>query len=240
MRQNIKKNKTIKFNPASEESYHRADRPRPAREFLPEWYKKIPKFADGKFKPGDNNNSSNATLKACVPFMDGMTNGYIQETWCDIYIQKQDDSGLSYRPATDPKIMSHRGALHYPIGENFYQMEFVWQLQWMAQCPVGYSLLITHPINRYDLPFLTISAIVDSDSFYGAPDGANLPIYIKKDFEGIIPKGTPMYQMIPIKRESWDSAYNGYNKEQNEKFHDVKKVFFDGYKKLHWTKKSFK
>jgi len=30
--------------------------------------------------------------------------------------------------------------------------------------PAGYSLLITHPFNRHDLPFVTLTGLVDADS----------------------------------------------------------------------------
>ena len=36
---------------------------------------------------------------------------------------------------------------------------------WTIEAPQGYSLLFTHPVNRTDLPFTTITGLVDSDSF---------------------------------------------------------------------------
>ena len=67
--------------------------------------------------------------------------------------------------------------------------------------PNKYSLLITHPLNRTDLPFLVSSGFVDSDktqlSF------GKLPFFLKEDFEGIIKAGTPYAQLIPIRRETF-------------------------------------
>jgi hypothetical protein len=51
------------------------------------------------------------------------------------------------------------------------------------------------------LPFYVPSAIVDSD-IWALP--AFIPFFIKRNFIGKIEKGTPIFQMIPIKREDWD------------------------------------
>jgi hypothetical protein len=61
-------------------------------------------------------------------------------------------------------------------------------------------VLLTHPLNREDLPFHVTSGIIDSDVFFNA---GNIPFFIKEDFEGVIPKGTPIAQLIPIKRYDW-------------------------------------
>ena len=53
------------------------------------------------------------------------------------------------------------------------------------------------PINRFDLPFLSISGFIDCN--YGFSLAGNMPFFIKKGFEGVIPAGTPYMQIIPIK-----------------------------------------
>jgi hypothetical protein len=69
-----------------------------------------------------------------------------------------------------------------------------------VQTPKGYSLLVGHPLNRLDLPFFTLSGVVDAD---GVLTDGNLPFLLRKGFEGLIPAGTPFAQLIPIKREEW-------------------------------------
>lgn len=230
--------KKILFRPVSELAETSVDKPVPAKNYLPEWYKKIPKFINGKFEPTVENLHP-VTLKSCVPFMDALTNGYIQETWCDIHIKLNQD-GISYVGSSQIPPMKHRNDLHFPINDNYVPIEFTWLQQWIPQMPRGYSMLYTHPLNRYDLPFLCLDGIIDNDTFYGAPNDANYPFYIKKGFEGIIPKGTPLYQMIPIKRESWKAEYAPYNKKINDTFKNVGHFFYDGYKKLYWNQKVFK
>jgi len=81
----------------------------------------------------------------------------------------------------------------------------VWTSNWAWKTPKGYSMLVTHPLNGWHLPFTTMSAIIDSDKFNGP---GNIPFFLKKDFEGIIPKGTPYAQLIPIKRKKWTMVYS--------------------------------
>jgi len=43
--------------------------PKPASKFIPDEYKKLPRFANG--------NMHVPTLKTCIPFLDSLTAGYI-------------------------------------------------------------------------------------------------------------------------------------------------------------------
>jgi hypothetical protein len=81
-----------------------------------------------------------------------------------------------------------------------------------------------------------MSAIVDSDTF--TPPG-NYPFYLREDFEGIIPAGTPMFQIIPIKRDDWTSELNKdlFDLGQKRIWKSIAHTGF--YKNFLWTKKSF-
>jgi hypothetical protein len=57
------------------------------------------------------------------------------------------------------------------------------------------------PMNRFDLPFLNTTGIVDSDK---ASIAGTFPFFIAEGWEGIIPAGTPYMQILPFKRENWD------------------------------------
>ena len=77
----------------------------------------------------------------------------------------------------------------------------------MIKTPPGYSVLFTHPMNWHYLPFYSLSGVVDTDT-YTMP--VLFPFMMKNNFEGIIPKGTPVIQIIPFKRDDWKS--NIYDK----------------------------
>jgi hypothetical protein len=83
---------------------------------------------------------------------------------------------------------------------------------WTIQTPPGYSLMFTHPLNRIDLPFTTISGLVDTDLFFD--NLINFPArWHDVDFNGVLPKGTPVAQCIPVKREGWKSRIEPLSSE---------------------------
>jgi hypothetical protein len=103
-------------------------------------------------------------------------------------------------------------------------------------------MLFTHPLNRHDLPFRTFSGVVETDSYTLA---VQFPFQFTKELEKgesyIIEKGTPVVQMVPIKRDSWERE----KIEPNE--NEIKKNAFEyfstisrSYKKNFWQKKEYK
>jgi hypothetical protein len=84
-----------------------------------------------------------------------------------------------------------------------------------------------HRENKY---FSVLPGIVDNDK-YTSP--VNFPFTLKDiHFEGLIPAGTPMVQIIPIKRDSW-SMKLGNEKHLKKQQLDTDKIgttFFDAYK----------
>jgi hypothetical protein len=199
--------------------------PQPAKNFIPNWYKDIK--AGKEF----------SNVKKCIPFLDSMSSGYIQMTWCDIDIVDEED-GLKVIFDSKVPLFSYREISHMPVDNSFYNIEFVWQRPWSTFLPDGYSALVVHPLNRVDLPFITLSGIVDFDKSIHAQIG-NIPFYIKRGFTGTIPAGTPMFQIIPIKREDWQSENQEYSNLFWEKRIGERKGFTDFYKKRVWQKKYF-
>ena len=71
---------------------------------------------------------------------------------------------------------------------------------WSIEAPEGYSLLFTHPLNRFDLPFTTLSGMVDCDRFRDS--WIYFPAHWHDmNFSGVLPMGTPVAQCLPVKRE---------------------------------------
>jgi hypothetical protein len=99
-------------------------------------------------------------------------------------------------------------------------------------------MLFTHPINRYDLPFITLSGIVDGG--FVMNQNGNIPFYVKTDFEGVIPMGTPIAQLIPFRQENWSSkTTQGLTKIGQENVKRAGSVISGWYKKTFWTKKKY-
>ena len=230
--------KKIAFIPSSIEVQELVPCPKPAKTYVPESYKKIknnslknPIFENYKFK-GFN-------IKQCMPFLDSLTTGYIQETWTDIYIERGNDSHCTYMWSSAPKIMADRSEVNREISNDFYPVEYIWMQPWKVKTEKNYSCLIVHPLNRDDLPFHTLSGVIDSDKYHHIAFG-QLPFYLKKDFQGLIPAGTPMFQIIPFKRENWSSTVLDYD-EKNQRLlnNEMFKHFFGAYKNKFWQAKKF-
>lgn len=202
----------------------------PIKNHIPKWYKDTKPFKDGV------ENYGNATFKMCMPFMDSMTTGYAIPLAADVVVWQvngmpQFDWGLH-------DAMEVRG-LNYPLVEapsGYVALNLAWHTQVALELPKGYSALITHPLNRYDLPFLTSSGIIDDFAL----NNGSVPFFIKQGFEGIIHQGTPIAQVIPFKRENWTNkvekglAARAY---RNKGFSTS--VVSGWYKKNIWKRKTF-
>ena len=227
----------IEFIPVSKDAQLLVPAPKPAKNYIPQWYKDIQ--IENKPQFDNSGDITNENVKHCVPFLDALTQGYIQESWTDIYIEF-DGKALGYHFPVKPAIMGHRNKKNIPLIENiFYDTEFVWNEQWIPKLPKGYSALYTSPLNYFTLPFRSLDAVIDSDNYYHEYTG-QYPFYIYKGFVGLIPAGTPLYQIIPIKRDDWKSKNLLYNEEQNKiNNHKLRKHYFRSYKTLFWQKKRF-
>jgi len=205
-----------------------------AKSEIPQWYK------DGESTYTVDGKNQMPGLKGCVPVLDALITGYLVKTSVDIYIVKNEDKTISIN--FDKNLNGHDpvglrpkelGAT-IPRPAGHLSDHLVWASNWGWKTPKGYSMLVTHPLNRWDLPFTTMSAIVDSDKFHGP---GNMPFFLKEDFEGLIPKGTPYLQLIPIKRKGWtailDPALIEFSKENGSA------GTRGGYKKNMWQKKTY-
>jgi hypothetical protein len=90
-----------------------------------------------------------------------------------------------------------------PLG--FHEKHFAWWADWAVEVPEGYSVLYTQPFNRFELPFVTTSGIIDNDK---VTLPGTMPFFVVKGFTGVLPAGTPYAQMLPFKRENWESEIN--------------------------------
>jgi hypothetical protein len=207
---------------------------------IPQWYKDMPVFKDGektaKFLP-----LSNLTIKHCVPFLDGLTTGYCIPLPVDVLVtQRFDGPELSWGNNAEPPVSTRvqSAAPNLPIYEGFSTTHhFIWRMPHVLKLPKGYSVIYTHPLNRYDLPFLTLSAVVDADWAVG---GGNVPFFISKTFEGVIPQGTPIMQIIPFKREEWVSEEDPSIVDENKQHQFDSQTTLSGwYKKTFWNKKTY-
>jgi len=229
--------KKIQFVTTEQEIQDKIDIPKPARQYVADWYKRANNFIGGNMEIKEY--GINKDIKLCAPFLDIMTAGYTVELLCDLLVEKTGDTikfNWSETPAPiamrDKKMAS---TLPRPAGHS--NNMYAWVMPYGPLTPPGYSALITHPFNRFDLPFTCTSGIIESDN-YSMP--GEIPFFFKEDFEGIIPAGTPIIQILPFKRDSWKSEKKKFDNSFNLKqLFSIRKSIYGAYKKLYWIKKEF-
>ena len=201
--------KVIKFYPWGP-GHENTSQPLPAKKNVAPYWKEMPLFHgegdEHRVKEGTASRKNVfLSLKHCMPYFDAMISGYHYVLHTDIIVKKN-QSGLpelSWDSIHDPA--ADRILKEMPVPEGHYQAHFGWQMYWGIEMPEGYSALLIHPINRYDLPFTTVAGLVDYDVY---PLPGNVSFHIKDGFEGVIESGTPIMSIIPIKREDWKMEIN--------------------------------
>lgn len=221
------------------------EKPKPANKYIPDWYKNAKSYhaPDGKKRPFSQEEPSIgviASIKRCKPLYDMMTAGYIIETPYDFYVHQRidgpyyqwvRDDTLAFQP--EEQLQKHP---EFPIGQNGVRVNHPWSIK----TPKGWSILVMQPTHREKTPIQIVPGIVDTDD-YSIPFNIFI-ILTDPNFEGMIPAGTPLAQVIPFKRESWISELGG-DKEKAKYAKDQSKfstVFFDRYKNFWWKRKEYK
>ena len=187
-----------------------ASKPGPIIETLPDWYRKADRFAlnPATGTPWEMPDGSGKipTWKACPAVFDVMGSGYTYKTPCDIEFAEDAAGNIQARvlDTQHPNFLLDREPLpQFVHPQGYHAKHFAWWADWAVELPEGYSALYTHPLNRFELPFITTSGIVDNDKDR-LP--GTMPFFFLKGVAGILPAGTPYAQIIPFKREHWESA----------------------------------
>jgi len=199
--------------------------PEPARLHIPDWYKSIP-------NPDIHNQR---TLKACKPFLDSLTAGYILKspidqkinfnmpdpggklnTWVEystplqLFRDKKSNINVNMGDVSEVHGIHQVGGMKCPyVKENKGYPIYKILNPWVIHVPKGYSILYMQPINRAEKRFEILTGIVDS----GNVMPVNFPCIIKKEGSWILERGTPIASVFPFKKESWKMQI----KEDSEK-----------------------
>jgi hypothetical protein len=216
-------------------------KPRPASEYIPEWYKKAKSYNNPENKktiPLDG--TPYVTVKKCMPLFDMMTAGYIMETPYDIFVNRVEGKPFFQWNRNDAVMFQDMNQFQdHPYSRGIDYAARI-NIPWSIKTPKGWSIMILEPQHHEPGPIACASGIVDTDDF-------SLPfnMFLKlrdPNFEGLIPAGTPFLQIIPFKREAWQSELGG-EKEKIKFNFDTSKfgtILFDRYKKFWWHRKEYK
>lgn len=180
-----------------------------SREGLPAWLKAMPAKAGSAVLGG----AEVRTVKQCPPFIDAMRFGILFPLAADVALENGEFSWDWNLPA-HPVARTTRSPLGFHLPEQAIDMPGVDPQQfavkfntfWTVGLPEGWSMLFTHPVNRMDLPFRTLTGLVDCDNWR---DGfVHFPaIWVEPGFEGTLVAGTPVAQAWPVRRDPLELTF---------------------------------
>lgn len=173
-----------------------------AKTVLPEWFRKLPPVDKTQVSTANNG----LTVKRCMPFLDAMMSGWLLTLGATVRLEIADggkvvNAGWEF----DRPMVSNHGAHQVAGNPKEPSPPCKFHNYWSIRTAPGWSCLFVPPLNRAGQPFECVAGIVDTDSyvadihfpfFPSAPDG----LYT-------IEKGTPLVQVIPVRRpEAHDSC----------------------------------
>jgi hypothetical protein len=197
--------------------------PVPAAQGVPDWLKTMPATAYSAISLRDEE-----TVKRCPPFIDAMTCGFLIPLICDLRVENGEitwdndiPAGGSLEFPRSPISFHDSGQVAgTPLFESGRFMIKFHNL-WTIESPEGYALLFTHPLNRFDLPFTTLSGLVNCDRY--TDNWVHFPAHWHDTgFRGVLPKGTPVAQCIPVKRDGWLGQTSSFTAEETRQVHEFR------------------
>ena len=234
--------------------------PVPTQKETPDWYKDADRFAkmpNGEYykapkevcpfpKEGTVDDYGRIpTWKACPAIMDAFITGYVFKTPCDLTFTKNSSGYLDVKvdnPMYTEFCMPRAPMPQFEHPHGYYKHHFAWMADWGIKLPEGYSALFMTPMNRFDLPFLNTTGVVDSDKVNLL---GSFPFFIVEGWEGTIPAGTPYLQILPFKREDWENEIEEIDKSSAYDELMSNRQFYrqpDGgvYKNKIWSRREYK
>jgi hypothetical protein len=182
--------------------------PRPAKYFIPEWFKNIPSLIEGV-----------NTVKNCPSFPDYFSQGYILPMWCDAKLKSNKDAWTWQTP-----IPLFRWEVH---GDNQFldyvntsfngvkgQFVFKAVCPWRIITPPGWSVLQLPLFYHFNQEWSVLPGIIDTDIHTEINQQV---LYHGDGKEIIIKRGEPFVLYIPFKRSNKIKHTVKYQTEKNKK-----------------------
>lgn len=167
--------------------------PRPAKNCVPDWFKDTMQMNEG-----------HKSIKSCMPVTDVLTSGYMLPAPVDIKVYRSDKDELKFDDTTDGEFFVTRHApRQYSKAPYSNDIILKFDFPWAIQTPQGYSMMYMPPAHSDNSKLEALTAITETDQYYNS---ISCPVRVKDWKIGevlYIPKGTPIVQAIPIKREEW-------------------------------------
>ena len=175
--------------------------PLPARVQHPVWYDRMPE--DAYSEMGDEDVK---TVRCDVGFSASFDEGVMLRLACSVHVDRPGELRWDWGPPAMGLRNLPRSPIHmldsaFVAGTPFYHRDralLTFSSFWAVELPEGWSLLMCHPLNRFDTPFQILSRIVKGK--VGEPQQP-LEVYgVWQDefFTGVLPRGMPFVQCFLV------------------------------------------
>jgi len=214
--------------------------PEPAANHPPKWMKEMPSMNEEIRKHywrGSN------TMKVCSGILDSISMGYIVFAHCDFDIVTTEGE---YRIETnwpDKFVDMFVPALSedYTFPKGHKKIFFKVTLPYRIKTTPGTSCLITQIKWRPELNHTVVEGSVDTDDFYS---DLHFVFSMEENSRLTIKKGDPLLQIIPYRRETWQSHTLAKDPATENKilaqYYKLRSHKLFGYFHEFWKKKEYK
>jgi len=180
--------------------------PKPAKHFIPQWFKDIPSNMPG-------------TVKDCPSFPDYFSQGYIIPMWCDSKLKKDDmvwewftsNSNFSWSKHSDNQFLNYNNANFNGIEGQFI---FKADCPWRIITPPGWSVLQLPLFYHFNKEWSILPGVIDTDIHHEINQQI---LYHGNGKEIIIKYGEPFVLYIPFKRSNKIKHKTRYQNKKDEK-----------------------
>ena len=199
----------------------------PARDFIPDWWKRVQRKIDTIDDKG--------TVRNCPSFPEYINQGFVVPLWCDLYLEIEQEGTWKWRtPDKNFSFATHnntqfRDWLPRHMQDNT-SLVVKPNCPWRVKTPPGWSVWQLPMYYHYNTMFETLPGIIWSDIHHEV----NQQMLMKRYGEFFIPRGTPLAMYVPYERNKYTYEVSGPNAENaawtNEAFLHVRSKFKGGYK----------
>ncbi len=218
-------------------------KPLPANKFLPDWYKKMGR-GDLLESELAETPEETVTAKKCPAIQDILTEGIVLPMWGNFFFKTlYDEEGNAVNQKWNISTAKAYGEnADSMIGFHTYPQTKGWNVNrtldgallkmacpWKFIVPKGYSLLYIDPFYHFRQDIRLLSGLVEADK-WGL---ITFPFEFINTDKFMIEAGSPMVQVVPIKRETLEIV-SRYGTDEEYKHND------DMLKKYHVSQKTYK
>lgn len=206
-------------------------RPVLAKKVVPDWWKTM--------KVQENvRGHKTQTIRSCPAMDDWLKTGWLICAKKDMQVFVSEHSSNS---RTDPQ--DRLSSPTHPAGQAGHQFTYLskedaptkdafkMKAPWNIITPPGYSCLYLDPFLFQNKYFATWQGMIDTDAFNVNMDNSQIIFYPKTNKDFVIKAGTPLVQIIPYRRETWNASYITYDNQswqENRSVRTTHRVGEDG------------